>query len=86
MGEDLFNNFEEILTDTAEDKWDNLARDIMYDYLKTLKHPMKITPHDHSAQIKMMVHYSKKLPGLSPALNADQTKKMVFDQHPEKWQ
>uniref|UniRef100_A0A6V2AN04 Uncharacterized protein n=1 Tax=Ditylum brightwellii TaxID=49249 RepID=A0A6V2AN04_9STRA len=76
-GMELFNNFEEILTDTTEEKWENLmsgivdadktdmrfnteialfyqtycdneARDIMFDYLKTLKCPVKVTPCDHS--------------------------------------
>eukprot|EP00957_Ditylum_brightwellii_P107346 8190838-Ditylum_brightwellii.AAC.1 len=32
-----------------------------------------------------MIRYSNKLPGLSPTMNIDQVKKLIFDQHPEKW-
>eukprot|EP00957_Ditylum_brightwellii_P168422 12819944-Ditylum_brightwellii.AAC.1 len=100
---ELFKNFGEILTDTAEEKWknltsgiadadktdvrfnmeialfyqtycDNKVRDIMFDYLKTLKRPVKVTSCDHSDQVETMICYSNKLPGLSPTMNNNQVK------------
>eukprot|EP00957_Ditylum_brightwellii_P110160 8402454-Ditylum_brightwellii.AAC.1 len=98
---ELFNSFKEVLTDTAEEKWENLtsgiagpdktgprfnqeialfyqtycdneARDVMFDYLKTLKCLVKVTPRDHSDRVETMICYSNKLPGILPMMNNNQ--------------
>jgi hypothetical protein len=113
-GAELFNNFEEVITDTAEDKWDgivsgiqpgdrdparfdqamgefymkycnNQARDTMLEYLRGLRCPTKVQPRDHSDRVELLVRYSNRLPGLNPTMTDNQTKKLIFDQHPEKW-
>eukprot|EP00957_Ditylum_brightwellii_P167744 12769963-Ditylum_brightwellii.AAC.1 len=113
-GTKLFDNFEEILTDSAEEKWDTVvsnidtatrspdgfdnaikalylkycdttAKDMMFKYLRLLRCPTKVQPRDHSDHTETLVRYSNKLPGLSPDMNDDQTKQMIFDQHSETW-
>eukprot|EP00957_Ditylum_brightwellii_P146566 11158027-Ditylum_brightwellii.AAC.1 len=57
----------------------------MIDYLRNFHRPTKTSPRAHSDQIKAMVEFTNKLPGLEPAITPDQIKKFVFDQHPERW-
>eukprot|EP00957_Ditylum_brightwellii_P051843 3931665-Ditylum_brightwellii.AAC.1 len=113
-GPELFNNFEEVITNTIEDKWDEItggilpynrdptkfdesikkfylkyydkqARDTMLEYLRGLRPPTKVQPRDYSNIVELLVRYSNQLPGLNPAMTDEQTKKLIFDQHPEKW-
>eukprot|EP00957_Ditylum_brightwellii_P147504 11232870-Ditylum_brightwellii.AAC.1 len=78
QGTAFFDNWLEVLVDTAEDKWimqeycDAEAKDTVFEYLAALHRPTKVTPQDHSDQIKTMVHYANKLPRLSPNLTTDQ--------------
>eukprot|EP00957_Ditylum_brightwellii_P028635 2163053-Ditylum_brightwellii.AAC.1 len=110
----MFDNFEGILMDSVEKKWDTLtsgidpaardvshfdqaikdfylkycdgeAKDTMFKCLCLLHHTTKVEPRDHSNCIKTHMQYTNKLPGLLPDMNADQIKKIVFDQHPETW-
>eukprot|EP00957_Ditylum_brightwellii_P208520 15357851-Ditylum_brightwellii.AAC.1 len=57
----------------------------MFEYLRLLRRPTKVQPRDHSNRVETLVRFSNKLPGLSPDMNSDQVKQMVFDQHPEAW-
>eukprot|EP00957_Ditylum_brightwellii_P052289 3965751-Ditylum_brightwellii.AAC.1 len=113
-GPSLFNNFEEVLQDTAKDKWENLAsqvaeadrdvpcfneeikkfylsycdneaKDTMIDYLDNLKRPTRVTPQQHANCIETMVRYINTFPGMSPDINSESTKKLIFKQHPESW-
>eukprot|EP00957_Ditylum_brightwellii_P122786 9363251-Ditylum_brightwellii.AAC.1 len=111
-GPKLFNKFEEVITDTTEDKWDGIvggilpenrdptkfdksikkiylkycdkqARDTMLKYLRGLRCPTKVQPRDCSDRLELLVRYSNPLPTLNPAMTDEQTKKLIFDQHPE---
>eukprot|EP00957_Ditylum_brightwellii_P124835 9515658-Ditylum_brightwellii.AAC.1 len=113
-GPELFNNFEEAITNTADDKWDGIiggilpenrdptkfdesiekfylkycdkqSRDIMLKYLRGLRQVTKMQSRDHSDRVELLVRYSNQLPGLNPAMTDEQIKKLIFDQHSEKW-
>eukprot|EP00957_Ditylum_brightwellii_P154602 11766668-Ditylum_brightwellii.AAC.1 len=106
--------FEEVVTDTAEEKWESIvfgiepgdldvnrfdqtvkefyqkyydaeAKDTMFEYLCALRQSTKAQPRDHSNRVETLVRYANKLPGLHLAMTNEQVKKLVFDQHSEKW-
>jgi hypothetical protein len=65
---------------------DNNAKDIMIDYLKELRRPIKVTPRDHSNRMETLVRYTNLLPGTEPNVTVQQTKNMIFKTFPETWQ
>eukprot|EP00957_Ditylum_brightwellii_P204596 15340047-Ditylum_brightwellii.AAC.2 len=58
---------------------DNEAQHTMFDYLCAFWHLTKDNYCDHTNYIEMLVQYSNKLPGLTPAVDAAQAKKIIFD-------
>jgi hypothetical protein len=62
------------------------ARDIQFEYFRTLRKPLKSNPLDHSSRMLTLSRYGNKLPGNEPALNDDQVKKCIFQSFPAKWQ
>eukprot|EP00957_Ditylum_brightwellii_P121349 9254175-Ditylum_brightwellii.AAC.1 len=64
---------------------DEEVQNMMFDYLCAFWCPTKENPQDHSTCIEMLVQYSNKLPGLTPAVDATQRKKIIFNHYPERW-
>eukprot|EP00957_Ditylum_brightwellii_P192909 14688297-Ditylum_brightwellii.AAC.1 len=64
---------------------DEEAQDTMTDYLYAFQHPTKENHWYHSDHTETLVQYSKKLPGLTPVVDATQTKKIIFGHYLEKW-
>jgi hypothetical protein len=62
------------------------ARDIQFEYFRTLRKPLKSNPLDHSSRMLTLARYGNKLPGNDPALTDEQVKKCIFQSFPAKWQ
>ena len=114
-GAELFDNFEELVSNKAESKWevltrnipanlrtpqrfrqamddfylsycDNDARDTLLKYLQSFKKPYKVPAGEHSDRMETLVDYANRLPGMEPALTADQIKLLIFESYPPRWQ
>jgi hypothetical protein len=54
------------------------ARDIQFEYFRTLQKPMKSSMLDHSSRMLTLARYGNKLPGTEPPLTTDeQIKKCI---------
>jgi hypothetical protein len=62
------------------------ARDIQFEYFRTLRKPLKSSPLEHSSRMLTLARYGNKLPGNEPALTEEQVKKCIFQSYPTKWQ
>jgi hypothetical protein len=62
------------------------ARDIQFEYFRTLRKPLKSSPLEHSSRMLTLARYGNKLPGNEPVLNDEQVKKCIFQSYPTKWQ
>ena len=65
---------------------DHEARDVMFDYLRTIQKPYQTEPQQHADRIQTLIRYSNKLPGTEPELNEQQSKIIIFKSFPFKWQ
>jgi hypothetical protein len=62
------------------------ARDIQFEYFKSLHKPIKAGTLDHSSRMLTLARYGNKLPGTEPLLTDDQVKKCIFQSYPLTWQ
>jgi hypothetical protein len=62
------------------------ARDIHFEYFRTLQKPMKASTLDHSSRMLTLARYGNKLPGTEPTLTDEQVKKCIFHSFPLLWQ
>jgi hypothetical protein len=61
------------------------ARDIQFEYFRTLQKRMKSSMLDHSSRMLTLAHYGNKLPGTKSPLT-EQIKKCIFQSFPLLWQ
>jgi hypothetical protein len=62
------------------------ARDIQFEYFKSLMKPLKASTLDHSSRMLTLARYGNRLPGTEPVLTDDQVKKIIFQSYPLLWQ
>jgi len=62
------------------------ARDVQFEYYRSISKPLKSSTLDHSSRMLTLARYGNKLPGTEPVLTDDQVKKCIFSSFPLTWQ
>ena len=62
------------------------ARDVQFEYYRSIQKPLKASTLDHSSRMLTLARYGNKLPGNEPVLTDDQVKKCIFSSFPLTWQ
>jgi hypothetical protein len=78
--------FEQILQEMYRKYVGAEARDVQFEYFRTLQKPMKSSILEHSSRMLTLARYGNKLPGTEPPLTDEQVKKQIFHSFPLLWQ
>jgi hypothetical protein len=62
------------------------AREIQFEYFRSLQKPLKSSILDHSSRMLTLTRYGNRLPGTEPILTEEQIKKCIFTSFPLAWQ
>jgi hypothetical protein len=62
------------------------ARDVQFEYFRTIQKTLKSSPLEHSSRMLTLARYGNKLPGNEPPLTDEQVKKCIFNSFPLSWQ
>jgi hypothetical protein len=62
------------------------ARDVQFEYYRSIQKPLKSSTLDHSSRMLTLARYGNKLPGNEPELTDEQIKKCIFSSFPLTWQ
>jgi hypothetical protein len=62
------------------------AREVQFEYFRSIQKPLKTTTLDHSSRMLTLARYGNKLPGTEPPLTDEQVKKCIFTSFPLAWQ